>query len=163
MRIEPLAKSHDLDSFDCGDEALNTFLYRDALVNAGAGGCRTYVAADDERVVGFYSIAAGSVAHADSPPRVRAGMARHRIPILVLARFAVDRSCQKRGIGRGLLKDAFIRAMRAAEIVGVRALLVHAKDDAARSWYRRQAEFEVSSPEPLQLVILMKDIRRMMR
>jgi GNAT superfamily N-acetyltransferase len=163
MRIEPLTASHPIDAFDCGEASLNLFLWRHALPNEGAGGCRTYVAADDGRVVGFYSLAAGSVEYADATTRLRAGLARHPIPVMVLARFAVDHSCQRSGIGRGMLKDTFVRAVRAAEIIGIRALLVHAKDEAARAWYHKQAEFEPSSPDPLQLLILMKDIRRMLR
>lgn len=163
MRIEPLTASHPIDTFDCGEGSLNLFLWRHALPNEGAGGCRTYVAADDQRVVGFYSLAAGSVEYADATARLRAGLARHPIPILVLARFAVDHSCQRSGIGRGMLKDAFGRAVRAAEIIGIRALLVHAKSDEAKAWYLKHARFEVSPVDPRQLLLLMKGIRHELR
>lgn len=163
MRIDKLDPEHDLDEFDCGQEPLNVFLQRHALSNEQGGGCRTYVALDGDRVVGFYSLAAGSMEYRDAPARVSKGQARHPIPLLVLARLAVDSSCQGRGIGRGLLKDAFMRALRAAEIVGIRALVVHAKDEAARDWYLRYAAFQASPVDPLQLVLLMKGVRRALR
>lgn len=161
MRIERLSAVHRVQEFDCGNDALNTFLHRFAWSNESAGGCRTYVAHDDGRVAGFYSLVAGSIRREDSPARIRAGMARHPIPVLILARLAVDRSWQGQGVGRQLLRNAFRHAERAAEIIGIRALLVHAKDDEARAWYARQAEFEAGSPDPFQLLVLMKDIRRM--
>jgi len=162
MRIEKLATHHELAHFDCGIESLNDFLQRYALLNERGGGCRTYVAHENEWVAGFYSLATGSVAYEDATSRVRKGMAHHRIPTLTLGRLAVDRTRQGSGLGRQLLRNAFAHAAQAAEVVGIRALLVQAKDEEARRWYLANADFEPTTPDPLQLMILMKDIRRML-
>ena len=96
-------------------------------------------------MVGYYSLAAGAVQPADAPTRVGKGLARHPIPVMLLARLAVDRSCQGQGLGKALIKDALLRTAEAAEIAGIRALLVHARDDEARIWYEA-LEFEPSPP-----------------
>ena len=109
-------------------------------------------------VVAYYSLAAGAVEHAAAPVRIGKGLARHPIPVMLLARLAVDRTQQGRGIGKALIKDGLLRTAAAADIVGVRALLVHAKDDKARVWYQA-LEFEPSPTDPYHLFLLMKDIR----
>ena len=119
-----------MNSFDCGKEPLDRFLKRFALANQNAGSARTYVVCRGRTVVGYYSLAAGAVQHTDAPVRVGKGLARHPIPVMLLARLAVDRSCQ----GQALIKDALLRMAEAAEIAGIRALLVHARDDEARVW-----------------------------
>ncbi|HEY1793309.1 MAG TPA: GNAT family N-acetyltransferase [Opitutaceae bacterium] len=110
-------------------------------------------------VVGNYSLAASQVLFADSPTRVQKGVARHPVPVVLLARFAVDHAWQGRGLGPGLLKDAILRVLSAAEGIGVRALLVHAKDDKAKAFYLHY-DFEPLPGYPMHLVLLLKDARR---
>ena len=156
--IEKLLPTHEVDGFDCGKEPLNGFLKRFALVNQRNGSSLTYVACRALRVVGYYSLAVGSVMHEAAPGRVTKGLARHPVPVMLLTRLAVDRTEQGTGIGRGLLKDALLRTVQAADIAGVRALLVHAKDEEAKAWYL-QYDFEASPTDPLHLFLLLKDIR----
>jgi GNAT superfamily N-acetyltransferase len=154
----PLEASHDLSAFDCGVPALNEYLKKFALVNHRNQSARTYVARRGEGVVGYYTLAAGSVRREDTPTRVARGLSRHPVPILLLARLAVDRGEQGRGVGAGLLKDALLRAAQAADLIGCRAVLVHAKDQAARAFYQRFG-FEPSPVDELHLYLLMKDIK----
>lgn len=157
--VRKLDASHDVDAFDCGKEPLDRFLKRYALVNQKAGSAQTYVVCRGERwVVGYYSLAVGAVDLSDAPVRVSKGLARHPIPVMLLARLAIDRSEQGKGLGKALLKDALLRTDQAAAIAGIRALLVHAKDDEARAWYER-FDFEPSPTDPYHLFLLMKDLR----
>jgi GNAT superfamily N-acetyltransferase len=156
--IEKLRKDHEVDGFDCGKEALNRFLRQHAWANQQSSASQTYVVAENKRVRGYYSLAAGSVSHDAASRRVAAGQARHPISVVLLARLAVDKSLAKKGIGAALLKDALVRVSNAADIVGARALLVHAKDDEAKSFYEHFG-FEPSPSDPLHLFLLMKDIR----
>ena len=158
--VRKLAVSDHLDAFDCGQPALNIYLQRFALGNQKANGAQTYVACCAQDVVGYYSLAVGSVEPSIAAPRVVKGMPKHPVPVMLLARLAVDNAYQGVGLGRSLLKDALIRTVRAADIAGIRALLVHAKDEAARSWYL-QWEFEPSVTYPLHLYLLMKDLKAM--
>ena len=89
-----------------------------------------------ERVVGFYTLAAASVSREEVPSRVAKGMARHPVPVILLARLAVDRTEQGKGLGAGLLKDALLRAVQAADVIGCRAILVHAKDESRQAVLR---------------------------
>ena len=114
---------------------------------------------DGDAVVGYYSLAVGAVDHAQAPARVKKGLARHPIPVMVLARLAVDVRYQGQKIGQGLLKDALLRTVQLAEQAGIRAILVHAKDSQARSFYER-FDFEPSPLDPLQLLLLVKDARK---
>lgn len=158
--IRKLAATDPLDEFDCGQPALNQFLQRFALGSQRANSAQTYVACCEDIVVGFYSLAVGSVEPGTAAPRVIKGMAQHPVPVMLLARLAVDNTHKGIGLGRALLKDALIRTARAADIAGIRALLVHAKDEAARSWYL-QWEFEPSITDPFHLFLLMKDLKAM--
>lgn len=155
---EPLDPSHDMAQFDCGSEALNVWLRRFALQNEAAGASRTRVAVEGVQVVGFYALAAGAVEPARAPRRVTRGLARHPVPVIVLTRLAVDRTRQGTGLGARLLRDALLRIAGAADIIGTRAVLVHAKGEAARAFYLRYG-FEQSPTDPLQLMLLMKDLR----
>lgn len=159
--VRKLAASDRVEAFDCGQAALNQFLQRYALVNQKAGGALTYVCCRDNVVVGFYSLAVGSVDPQAAPARVTKGLARHPVPVMILARLAVDRGHQGRGLGRALLKDALLRTAQAADIAGIRCLLVHAKDDAARSWYQSW-DFESSPSDPHHLVLMLKDLRKLL-
>jgi GNAT superfamily N-acetyltransferase len=154
----PLEAGHDLSAFDCGAPALNDYLKKFALVNQQNLSARTYVALRGEAVVGYYTLAAGSVGREVAPTRVTRGLARHPVPIILLARLGVDRGEQGRGVGAGLLKDALLRASQAADSIGCRAVLVHAKDQAAKAFYQRFG-FEPSPVDELHLYLLMKDIK----
>ncbi|MBI4756442.1 MAG: GNAT family N-acetyltransferase [Betaproteobacteria bacterium] len=155
----PLASSHDHTSFDCGCPPLNDFLRRHALANQRNGSCRTYVALRGEsRTVGYYSLAAAAAEHGAVPARIARGLARHPIPLTLLARLAVDLTEQRRGLGAALLKDALKRHLQAQEIVASRALVVHAKDEGAADFYRRFG-FQPSPIDPYHLYLLTKDIR----
>ncbi len=134
--IEKLRGDHDLAPFDCRKEELNRVLKRFALANQQAQSAQTYVACQGLTVVGYYSLAFGSVAHEQTPERVKKGLARHPIPVMILARLAIDQSLQRKGLGQGLLKDALERTIRATEIGGLRAILVHAKDDSRARFLR---------------------------
>jgi predicted N-acetyltransferase YhbS len=117
------------------------------------------VVCDGDAVVGYYSLAVGAVDHAQAPARVKKGLAHHPIPVMVLARLAVDIRYQGQKIGQGLLKDALLRTVQLAEQAGIRAILVHAKDSQARRFYER-FDFESSPLDPLQLLLLVKDARK---
>jgi predicted N-acetyltransferase YhbS len=159
--VRKLLATDQLDGFDCGQAALNEFLRRYALINQKANSAQTYVCCMDGAVVGFYSLAVGSVDPLQASARVVKGMARHPVPVMILARLAVDIRHQRKGLGQGLLKDALLRTARAADIAGIRCLLVHAKDDAARQWYEGW-EFESSQTDPYHLFLLLKDLKRLL-
>src|SRR5262245_2118738 len=154
----PLEARHDLSAFDCGAPALNEYLKKYAFPNHQNQSARTYVATRGERVVGSYTLAAGSVRREETTARVAKGLARHPVPIILLARLAVDRGEQGQGLGAALLKDALLRAAQAADLIGCRAVLVHAKDQAAQAFYRRYG-FEPSPVDELHLYLLMKDLK----
>ena len=159
-RPEPIGAHHQVAAFDCGSPALNEFLTRHALTNHQSGSAKTFVATSDGHVVvGYYSLGVSQVLYADAPPRLLKGVARHPIPVVLLARLAVDHSWQGKGLGPGLLKDAILRVLSAAEGIGVRALLVHAKDDKAKAFYLHYS-FEPLPGYPLHLVLLLKDARK---
>lgn len=156
-RIEKLDGHHLVEAFDCGQDALNRYLIRFALANQRANSARTYVALDDGRVIGYYTLAVGAVAHAEAAARLVKGMARHPVPVMILARLAVDGAWQGRGIGAGLLKDAMRRTVQAADLAGIRALVVHAKDGNARAFHERFG-FAPSPTDPLHLFVMIKEL-----
>ncbi len=123
-------------------------------------GAQTYVSCHSGAVLGFYSLAVGSVEPSNAALRMTKGIAQHPVPVMILARLAVDLQHQGAGLGKALLKDALLRTTQAADIAGIRALLVHAKDDPARQWYLHW-EFEPSPSDPFHLFLLMKDIKAM--
>lgn len=159
-RPEPIGVHHQVDTFDCGTPALNDYLVRYALTNHQSGSAKTFVATTDSHVVvGYYSLAASQVLYTDAPSRLQKGVARNPIPVVLLARLAVAQSRQGQGLGPSLLKDAILRVLSAAEGIGVRALLVHAKDDKAKGFYLHY-DFEPLPGYPLHLVLLLKDARK---
>lgn len=160
--VHKLAAQDIADLFDCGREELDRFLKKFALANQAANATQTYVTCRASRVVGYYSLAVGSVQPEKSPPRAVKGLARHPIRVMILARLAVDRSKQGTGIGKALLKDALLRTAQAADIAGIRALVVHAKDENARRWYE-QFDFEPSPTDPLHLFMLLKDLKKLLK
>ena len=156
--MRKLAPADSTEGFDCGQAALNQFLQRYALVNQKANSAQTYVCCQSGVVVGFYSLAVGSVDPQAAPARVMKGLARHPVPVMILARLAVDRDHQGKGVGKALLKDALLRTAQAADIAGIRCLLVHAKDEAARQWYASW-DLEPSPTDPYHLFLMLKDIK----
>jgi GNAT superfamily N-acetyltransferase len=157
--IEKLRRDHPVDAFDCGQESLNSWLRKHALQNQSAGAAQTYVGLAENAVIGYYSLAVGQIEYSDAPERLQKGLAQHPVPIMLLARLAVDKNWQQRGVGRALLRDAVLRTGQAADIAGIRALAVHAKDEQARRYYE-QFDFVASLTDPLHLLVLLKDIRR---
>ncbi len=157
--IEKLSREHDLGRFDCGNPTLNLWLQKFAWTNQQADSAKTYVALDGDRIVGYYALTTGSVHKHESPQRIAKGLANHPIGIVLLARLAVDQTQQGRGLGKALLFDALSRIEEAAAIVAVRAVMVHAIDEAARRFYQHFG-FEESPVDPYQLLLLLKDIRR---
>jgi len=133
--VRKLATTDAVELFDCGQVALNQFLQRFALTSQRANSAQTYVCCHAGAVVGFYSLAVGSVEPGAASARVVKGIAQHPVPVMILTRLAVDSKHQGAGLGKALLKDALKRTAQAADIAGIRALLVHAKDESARNWY----------------------------
>jgi GNAT superfamily N-acetyltransferase len=160
FRAEKLSRRHAVEHFDCGEEPLNRFLVRFALPNSQANASQTYVGLADDDVIGFYTLVVGEVRYDDAPERLTKEMARHPVPIMLLARLGVSNHWQGKGIGAGLLRDAVLRTLQAADIAGIRALAVHAKNDKARSFYQR-FDFVESATDPLHLFALIKDLKQL--
>lgn len=158
FRTGKLRRDHPVDAFRCGRPDLERFLIRHAYASQQAGAAQSYVGLHDDEVVGFHSLVVGEVAYADAPERLVEGMPRHPVPIMLLARLAVATSWQGRGLGAGLLKDAMRRTLQAADIGGIRAFAVHAKDARARAFYAHFG-FAESPVDPLLLFLLIEDIR----
>lgn len=158
LRIEKLARHHRVDDFDCGVEPLNRFLQRFAFTNQLANASQTYVGLSGEAIAGFHTLVVGEFACEEAPERMRKGLARHPVPVMVLARLAVDARWKGKGLGAGLLKDALLRTLGAAEIAGVRAIVVDAKNDVAKGFYQHFG-FLDGFADPQQMYLLIKDIR----
>ncbi|HEV2102361.1 MAG TPA: GNAT family N-acetyltransferase [Candidatus Acidoferrum sp.] len=157
-RIEKLRSDHAVEEFDCGREELNRYLIRFTWQNQLAGAAKTYVGIAG-LLVGYYTLAVGQVALDEAPVRLTKGLAKHPIPIMLLARLAVDRRWQGKGVGKALLRDSMQRTLHAAEIAGIRAFAVHAKDEEAKLFYQH-FNFVPSPADPLHLFVLLKDVRR---
>lgn len=164
-RPEPLGKHHRLDRFSCGEPALDEWLERHARGAHSSGSARVYVTTleDGQTVVGYYALAAAHVLPEEATERALRGQPRSRpVPAILLGRLAVDRAHQRAGVGRSLLQDALLRCLEAAEAIGARVLLVHAKHEDAKAWYM-QYGFEESPSDPLHLLLLLKDVRAFVR
>lgn len=153
----PLDLHHLLDDFASGEESLDHWLKRRARVNQSSGATRTFVVCEDSRVVGYYALASGAVALKQVPGRFRRNMP-DPIPVVILARLAVDQSWQKRGIGRALFRNAALRVLQAADIIGVRGIVVHAISEEARHFYTALG-FDECPHEPMMLVVTLADLR----
>ncbi|WP_246671592.1 GNAT family N-acetyltransferase [Mesorhizobium sp. B2-4-12] len=160
FHIEKLTRKHGVDTFDCGEEPLNRFLVRYALQNQQANASQTYIGLSDDVVIGFYTLVVAEVGYDGAPERLTKGLARHPVPVMLLARLAVGLDWQGKGIGGGLLRDAILRSLQAADIAGIRAVVVHAKDDNARALYGRYG-FIQSPTDSLHLYMLIKDLRNL--
>jgi GNAT superfamily N-acetyltransferase len=156
----PLASDHELENFTSGVGPLDDWLKRRARANEAAGASRTYVVCEDRQVVGYYSLAASSVLHQIATGAVRRNMP-DPVPVALLGRLAIDSRWQGRGLGQALLRDAILRVVGAAEMIGVRALLVHAISDEARTFYER-CGFRPSPVQPMTLMITIDEARRML-
>lgn len=159
-RIEKLTRQHDTSSFDCGVEALNQFVRRYAYQNQKKDSSQTWLALIGEQIAGYYTLTVGEVVYSDAPEALAKGLPRHPVPVMTLARLAVDQRFQGQRLGQGLLLDALRRTLQASEIAGIRAMLVHAKDEAAQAFYSHFG-FESFPEEPLTLYRLLRDIRLM--
>lgn len=159
--VRKLAPADLTEAFDCGQPALDQFSQRYAFVNQKANSAQTYVCCLSGEVVGYYSLAVGSVDVVNAPARIMKGMARHPVPVMILAWLAVDRDHQGKGLGSALLKDALLRTAQAADIAGICCLLVHTKDDAARQWYRSWG-FDPSPTDPYHLFLMLKDLKELL-
>ena len=156
-RVEKLRPDHGIEGFDCGRDELNRYLLRYAWQNQQAGAAQTYVGLVGDAVIGYHTLAVGRVSHEEAHERLTKGLARHPVPIMLLARLAVDRRWQGQAIGKALLKDAMQRTLRAADIAGIRAFAVHAKDEEARRFYEK-FDFIPSPTDPMHLFVLLKDV-----
>lgn len=155
---KPLDITHNCSDFNCGEEALNNYLKKFALNNALNSSAKTYVTTDGDNVVGYYTIVAGSVNREEAPERIKKGLGAYPIPVILIARLAIDLKFQNQGIGKALLKDSIIRISRAADIIGCRAILVHAKDDQVVRFYKKYG-FEPSPISNSHLYLLIKDVK----
>jgi GNAT superfamily N-acetyltransferase len=159
-QIVPLNSSHDHSAFDCGVPELNEWLRAYALQFEKSGSARVFVAVNrDNCVVAYYAIAAQSVLAHDAPDRMRKGMPRHPIPVLLIARLAVDQRCKGKGMGTGLLKNAVLRCLNASKEVGIRTVIVDAKNEAASRFYQH-FDFKAFPEDRNRLFLLMKDLQR---
>ena len=160
---EPLNKRHFLDAFDSDKPVLDNWLKKHARQAQSGGSAKTFVVCDEDKAaVGFFSLTVGQVDTFDVPDRVRKGMGQYPIPVVILARLAVSRHYQGKGIGRGLLQDAIWRTFIIAEQAGIRAILTHPIDSNATEFYQKFG-FKPSPLTPNQLVLLIKDAKKLQR
>jgi GNAT superfamily N-acetyltransferase len=155
---EKLREDHDPALFQCGEPALDDWLRRRALQNEESGASRTYVVSAGRRVVAYYALAVGAVAHAGAPGRIRRNMP-DPVPVMTIGRLAVDQEFHGRGLGQGLLRDAVLRTLQAADIAGIRAILVHAMSSDAQRFYERHG-FVRSPIDPMMLMITLAELAR---
>jgi GNAT superfamily N-acetyltransferase len=154
---QPISSEHDLADFDCDNVELNDWLKRRALKNENSGASRTYVVTVGQKVIAYYCLATGGVSNTDAPNRVKRNMP-DPIPIIIIGRLAVSSNWQGQGIGRGLVRDAVLRTLQAAQIAGIRAILVHAISEEARKFYQR-CGFISSPVAPMTLLITIADAK----
>ena len=152
---EPINEAHLIESFSCGVPVLDEWLKRRALKNEVSGASRTFVICQDRQVVGYYTLATGSIEHRDAPGKIRRNMP-NPIPVIVLGRLAVDQQWQHAGMGRGLLKDALLRSLSVSKQAGIRALLVHTLSEDVKHFYTRNGFLE-SPLDPMTLMIALQD------
>jgi len=162
LEPRPLQKDDPVAGFDCGKEALNLFLQKFAFQSQQGQSAKTYITLTGSgELAGYYTLAYGSVEHQDAPARTKKGLAKHPVPVMVLARLAVARKFHGAGLGKHLLRDALLRTLQAADIAGLRAIVVHAKDEDAKRFYERY-RFEQFPSDPLKLALLLKDLRALL-
>ena len=155
---EPLTGEHAIEAFDSGQTVLDNWLRRRALANPSSGASRTYGVCEDKRVVAFYAITSGAIVQADVSGKFRRNMPEP-IPVVVLARLAVDRAYQGRGLGRGMFRDAARRVAQAADSIGIRGIIVHAISEEARRFYITLG-FDPSPADAVTLMVTLRDLSR---
>lgn len=150
--VAPLSKNYNREKFDCGVDDLNRFIKQYALQNQKKHFVRTYVCskANDEDIIGYYSLSFGSVNQEDAPEALTRGVGKYQVPAIILGRLAIDKSYQGKGFGKALLKDAILRAKQAEQIGGLRVMVVHAKDLDAQNFYTKYG-FISSLGDPLTM------------
>ena len=159
METSPLDKLQDRSAFDCEVEPLNDYLRKYALQNQKKDAARTYVLTNEkDQVIGYYTLVFGSVSIDETTAMISAGLSKHPIPVILLARLAIDKNQKSRGLGKTLIRDPLLRAVRAAEIAGLRAFMVHAKDASAKAFYEKMG-FQPSPHNEFHLFLKMSDIR----
>lgn len=154
---EPLTTDHNLTAFSSGEEALDHWLRRRALANQASGASRTFVVCEGRSVVAYYALASSAVTANETSGRFRRNMP-DPIPVVVLGRLAVDLGFQSKGLGRALIRDAAYRVLQAADLIGIRGLLVHALNEGAREFYERLG-FDPSPLDPMTLMISLTDLK----
>lgn len=154
-----LHDGHDLSEFDCGVETLNTFLKRFAREAQKRHGSRTYVVLEDDIVIAYYTLVFGGIEWNEAPEYVRKGLGKYPIPIMMIARLAVDKRAAGRGLGTSLLLDAIRRTLAASEIAGLRALVVDAKDDTAKRFYEKRG-FRAWPIDSNRLFVTISELQR---
>ena len=155
----PLSDAHDLGAFSSGVASLDDWLRRRARANQISGASRTYVVTDAGKVIGYYALASGGIAVAQSSGRFRRNMP-DPVPVAVLGRLAVDQSWHGRGLGRAMFRDCALRVAQAADLIGVRGILVHAISEDARAFYHALG-FDPSPTDPMTLMVTLKDIQNL--
>lgn len=155
---QPLSENHVTNDFDCGNAFLNDWPKKFALMNSRANATKTFVVCKRNRVIGYYSLAMGLVDYEVASSRIKTGLAKHPIPVVILARIAVHLGYQGKRIGVSLLKDAFLRILMISEHIGARAVFVNAKDDNAKKFYEKNG-FKPLPSDFFKLLILIKDIK----
>ena len=153
----PLADAHEVGDFRCGEASLDDWLKRRVRANQASGASRTYVVCKDKHVIGYYALASGAVTVESAPGRFRRNMP-NPIPVAVLARLAVDLDWHGRGMGRALFRDAAGRVAQAADVIGIRGIVVHAISEEATNFYRSLG-FDPSPHEPMTLMVTLSDVR----
>lgn len=157
---QPVKTDHDFSKFDSGRPVLDNWLRQRAIKNEVSGASRTYVVCENVRVVGYYCLSNGSIESKQTPGKVKRNMP-DPIPVMLMGRLAVDGSRQGLGLGRGLLKDAICRTLKAADVAGMRALLVHALDEDAAAFYLHNG-FSRSPIDPLVLMLPLDTARKVL-
>ncbi|MEO0399642.1 MAG: GNAT family N-acetyltransferase [Pseudomonadota bacterium] len=156
-----LSKKYELSDFDCGEPVLNDWLKKRALKNNETGASRTYVLAKSKKVVAYYALSVGSIAANETIGRFRRNMP-DPIPVMVLARLAITQEHQGQGLGRALVRDALLRTIQAADIAGIRGVIVHALNDDARTFYEALG-FSKSPVQDGTLMVTLNDIKSVQR
>jgi GNAT superfamily N-acetyltransferase len=158
----PLQSGDPVGDFDCGVEELNRYLQRFAWINQQANAAVTYVTIKDGAIAGYYTIVAAAAEHGEAAERLRKGLARHPIPVLLLARLAVDVRFRGAGLAKQLVREAALLTVKLSKFTGIRALVVDAKNERARMFYEK-LNFEPFPANPLRLFVLTKDLLSLTR
>jgi len=154
---QPLADAHQLADFNSGIASLDDWLKRRARSNQASGASRTFVLCENEKVIGYYALASGGVTIGEAPGRFRRNMP-DPIPVVVLGRLAVDRAYQGKKLGRALFRDAALRVMHAADVIGIRGIVVHAISEEAKAFHLAVG-FDPSPLDPMTLMVTLADVR----